>query len=77
MLVAALAEEGKSVGSGEWQWLPVRALLACLLHKGVIRGETLFRKHCLSTEHLGLFRFFETRMLSLQCQKLHRLVLYV
>lgn len=76
MLVAASAEEGKSVGSGEWEWLPVCALLACLLHKDVVRGETLFRKR-FSSEHLGLFPFFEMRMVSLQCQKLHRLLLYV
>lgn len=44
--VVALAEEGKSVGRGEREWLPVRTLLATFLAKRCDKlEETVFRKY--------------------------------
>lgn len=44
--VVASAEEGKSVGKGEWEWLPVRTLLATFLAKRCDKlEETIFRKY--------------------------------
>lgn len=44
--VVASAEEGKSVGKGEWEWPPVRTLLATFLAKRCDKlEETIFRKY--------------------------------